>query len=151
MLAIPTLSHLFRDVVDAPPLPLPFFVAPRPAAGFPSPALDYVQDALDLRDLLITNPPATFFLRVDGISMIDAAILHGDILIVDRSVTPRSGKIVVATYDGDFYVKRLKRIGSIMALVSENHADSAKYRPMPIDENHTCEIFGVVTGIARKL
>ncbi|MFN2369128.1 MAG: LexA family protein, partial [Desulfurivibrionaceae bacterium] len=76
------------------------------SAGFPSPAEDYIEQHLDLNELLIRRPAATFFVRVNGDSMTGAGINHGDILIVDRSVEPAGGKIVIAVIDGEFTVKR---------------------------------------------
>ena len=79
------------------------------AAGFPSPAEQYVEAPLDLNQLLISRPAATFFLRVAGDSMIDAGIFEGDILVVDRSIEAKDGMIVVACVDGEFTVKTLKK------------------------------------------
>lgn len=77
------------------------------AAGFPSPADDYIETGIDLNDALIRHPSSTFFLRVSGDSMRGAGIQHGDLLIVDRSLELRSGKIVVAVIEGAFTLKRL--------------------------------------------
>lgn len=79
------------------------------AAGFPSPADDYIDSGIDLNEQLIRHPSSTFFLRVSGESMGGAGILHGDLLIVDRSLEPRPGRIVVAVLDGAFTLKRLAR------------------------------------------
>ena len=85
----------------------PLFFVPI-SAGFPSPAEDYVQEQLDLHKLLVRNQAATFFLKVKGDSMSGAGIRDGDLLVVDRSVAPVSGKIVIAAWEGDLVVKRLK-------------------------------------------
>ena len=77
------------------------------SAGFPSPADDYIQGRLDLNELMIQHPAATFFVRVSGDSMIGAGIHHDDILVVDRSLDPASGKVVIAVVNGDLTVKRL--------------------------------------------
>jgi DNA polymerase V len=77
------------------------------SAGFPSPADDYIESQLDLNQHLITNPCATFFLKVSGDSMIEAGISEGDLLIVDKSLTPAHGKVVIAAYNGELTVKRL--------------------------------------------
>src|SRR4051812_42494899 len=83
------------------PLRLPYVDFPRPQAGFPSPAVDYTETSLDLHDLLVENPTATFYLRVQGDSMIDAHVFDGDVLVVDRSRKPARGKIVIASiHDG---------------------------------------------------
>lgn len=125
-------------------LPLSFFTT-RPAAGFPSPGDDVVEDALDINDLLVDHPEATFYVRVAGDSMEGAGIFHNDILVVDRSVEPASGAIVVAAVYGELVVKRLRKQGSGFALVSEN----AAYEPILVDENEDCTIWGVVTGSVR--
>jgi DNA polymerase V len=117
----------------------------QPAAGFPAPGDDMVERPLDLNDLLIDNPTSTFFVRVSGDSMEGAGIFDGDYLIVDRSVTPESGKIVVAAVFGELVVKRLSKKGSVPALVSENEA----YEPILINEQEDVFIWGVVIGSAR--
>lgn len=142
-----------RRIATAHPFPprrtWPFFESPRPQAGFPSPATDYVERALDLNELLVTNPPATFFVRVQGDSMADSGILDGDLLAVDRSIDPKPGKIVVAAYDGELLVKRLRRLKGRLTLCSEN-ATHPEYRPLPLDEAQECTLWGVVTGVIRK-
>ena len=95
-------------------------MASRIAAGFPSPADDYVERQIDLNTHLIQHREATFILRVTGWSMRDAGIFDGDEIIVDRAITPVDGKIVVAAINGDLTVKRLRRIGSAVHLVAEN-------------------------------
>jgi DNA polymerase V len=92
------------------PLPqvllLPLFGG-KVAAGFPSPADDYVEKSLDLNELLVKRPAATFFVRVQGASMIGAGIHNGDMLVVDRSLEAQSGSVVIAVINGDLTVKRL--------------------------------------------
>jgi DNA polymerase V len=112
------------------------------SAGFPSPAEDYIEQCLDLNELLIQNPSATFFVRVNGDSMTGAGINHDDILIVDRSLEPVSGKIVIAIVEGEFTVKRLFKDGDTCKLLAENPA----YPPLEISEESSCEIWGVVTS-----
>jgi DNA polymerase V len=121
-----------------------YFVT-RPAAGFPSPGDDVAEDALDINDLLIDHPEATFYVRVSGDSMEGAGIFHNDILVVDRSIEVHNGAIVVAAVYGELVVKRLRKQGSGFALVSENTA----YEPILVDENDDCTIWGVVTGSVR--
>ncbi|HXM85500.1 MAG TPA: translesion error-prone DNA polymerase V autoproteolytic subunit [Stellaceae bacterium] len=123
------------------------FEAPRPAAGFPSPAADYVEGSLDLNQRLIARPAATFILRVSGDSMRRAGIHSGDLAIVDRSITPRSGQIVVATLNGEFVVKRLRRRARQIWL--EPDSDDPLYRPIEIGEDSGLEIWGVVTHTIR--
>jgi len=118
-------------------LELPLFTCPV-AAGFPSPAEDWIEQTLDLNDLLIKNPPATFLLRVSGDSMTEAGIVDGSILIVDRSISPKSGMIVVASVDGDLTVKRLA--GPVDAMVLR--AANPEYADIPITENTM--IWGIV-------
>jgi len=112
------------------------------SAGFPSPAEDYIEQRLDLNELLIQNPAATFFVRVNGDSMSGAGINNKDILIVDRSLEPVSGKIVIAIINGEFTVKRLFKNGDSCKLVAEN----PDYPPIEISEESACEIWGVVTS-----
>ncbi len=128
-----------REVVSSP------LYASRPAAGFPSPGDDMVEKALDLNDLLIDNPNSTFFVRVEGDSMEGAGIFSGDILVVDRSVTARSGHIVVAAVYGEMVVKRLRQISDRVELISENNS----YAPIPINEAEDCYLWGVVIGSVR--
>src|SRR5690606_11074614 len=107
-----TLSHMSQPVpVSISPLILPLAEA-TVRAGFPSPAADFSVRRLDLNDILITHPQATFLLRVRGDSMRDIGIDDGDTLVVDRALTPQHGSIVVAVLDGEFTVKQLyKRAG----------------------------------------
>jgi DNA polymerase V len=130
---------------------LPLIASPCPQAGFPSPAADYVEETLDLNELMVRNPPATFFVRVRGESMVDAKVFEGDILSVDRSIDPRPGHIVVASYSGDLYVKRLARLaGGRLALVSENAARRDEYPILYLDQAEDCTLWGVVTGSVRR-
>lgn len=121
--------------------------ASQPAAGFPAPGDDLVEQPLDLNDLLVEHPTATFFVRVTGDSMEGARIFDGDILVVDRSIEPTSGKLVVAAVYGELVVKRLHKTASGLTLVSENE----NYEPILIDDSEGCFIWGVVTGSARVL
>ena len=137
--------------VDLPRLNLALFESPRPQAGFPSPAADYIEERIDLNELLIRNPPATFCARVSGDSMIDIGILDEDLVTVDRSLEPRPGKVVVAAYDGSIYVKKLRKIGGRLALCSENQKRLADYPPMFLDQAQDHTVWGVVTGVVRAL
>lgn len=133
-------------------LTLPFVEAPVLQAGFPSPAADYVETALDLHEYLISNPVATFYAKVRGDSMIDALIHDGDILVVDRSITARMNRIVVATSSADrdrLYVKTFGKACGRPALLSRNEKKSAQYPPIFLDETEY-EIWGVVTAVIRK-
>jgi DNA polymerase V len=124
--------------------PAPLF-ASQPAAGFPAPGDDVVEKPLDLNDLLIDNPTATFFVRVAGDSMEGAGIFNGDILVVVRSVEATDGRIVVAAVFGELVVKRLKKYKDKAELVSENDS----YRPIAINDVDDVYIWGVVIGSAR--
>ena len=121
------------------PSALPFF-ATAVQAGFPSPADDYLEGALDLNEHLIRRPAATFFLRVLGDSMTAAGIHSGDLLIVDRSVHPGDGKIVIAVIDGELAVKRLYRRRGRIRLLAEN----PRYQPIDINDEQNLHIWGVV-------
>lgn len=101
---------------------------------------------LDLNQLLIHHPVATYFVRVEGDAMRGDAILSNDILIVDRSLDPQAGQIVVAAIDGAFLVRRLQREGDRYTLESSNRADP----PIALHEGEELQIFGVVTGVVRQ-
>jgi DNA polymerase V len=128
-----------------PRRPIPLFLE-RVSAGFPSPAQGFVEKALDLNELCVQHPAATFFVRVSGDSMIDAGIFPGDILVVDRSLQPTHGQIVIAIVDGEFTVKQLA-LRPRPRLIPRNPA----YPPIEIGSEHTLEIFGVVTRSIRDL
>ncbi|MDD8053458.1 MAG: translesion error-prone DNA polymerase V autoproteolytic subunit [Thermotogota bacterium] len=117
------------------------------SAGFPSPADDYMEVGLDLNEELIKNPAATYFVRVSGDSMIDAGIHDHDILIVDRSIEAREGKIVIAILDGELVVKRLQRVKDQLFLVPENK----KFRPIPIHPESDFLIWGTVTNVIHSV
>lgn len=117
------------------------------SAGFPSAGDDSVEERLDLNELLIKHPAATFFLRVSGNSMIGAGIHEGDILIVDRSLKPGHGKIVIASLNGELTVKRLFIEGGKIKLVAEN----AAYPPIDISEEIDFRVWGVVTNVIHSV
>jgi DNA polymerase V len=116
------------------------------SAGFPSPAQDYVEKALDLNELCIKRPAATFFVRVEGDSMIQAGIYAGDILVVDRSVTAEHGDTVIVAIHGEMTVKELE-LRPTVRLVPRNPAYSA----IEIPEGTALDIFGVVTNVIRNI
>jgi repressor LexA len=113
-------------------------------AGFPSPAEEELADTLSLDDLLIENPDATFLLRVSGDSMSEAGILPGDMVIVDRGQTPKSGDIVIAEVDGQWTMKYLRKRGESVTLIPAN----PNYKP--IKPKNELKIGGVVTAVVRK-
>lgn len=117
------------------------------SAGFPSPADDHIEQQLDLNEHLIHNPVSTFFVRVSGESMKDVGIFPNDILIVDRSITPVNGKIVIAVVDGELTVKRLKTENGVLFLMPEN----PDFKPIAIKELQDVSIWGVVTNVIHAL
>ena len=128
--------------------PLPWFSHKVPA-GFPSPADDHVEKRLDPNEFLIDQADATFFVTIQGESMIDVGLMPGDKAVVDRSKMPSIGDIVLAVVDGDFTIKVLNRgkDGSPRLLPANA---SGKYQPIEIKENMTFEVWGVVTGSFRR-
>lgn len=116
-------------------------------AGFPSPAADYEERDLDFNELLVRRKASTYCLRVSGDSMEEAGILDGDILVVDRSVRPADGDIIVASLEGSFTVKRLRITAGGVILCAENH----RYSDIPIADEQDFLIFGVVTGVVRTM
>lgn len=118
----------------------------RPQAGFPAPGDDQVEKILDINDLVVQNPAATFFVRVEGDSMEGAGIFSGDVLVVDRAVEVRDRRIVVAAVNGELLVKRLVREGNQQLLVSEND----QYAPIVLGSDEECFIWGVVVGSVRQ-
>jgi len=142
----------------SPTVSLPVPVAPRTSlqrplylsrvqAGFPSPADDYVQEAIDLNEHLIRRPTSTFYVRVSGDSMVGAGIHDGDILIVDRAEEPKDEAIVVAALDGDLTVKRLRTAHGALYLMPENDA----HAPIEVSSDADLVIWGVVQHVIHSL
>lgn len=117
------------------------------SAGFPSPADDHIEQQLNLNEHLIKNPASTFFVRVSGESMKDVGIFPNDILIVDRSIKPVDGKIVIAVIDGELTVKRLKKEKNGILLMPEN----PDFKPIAVKELQDFSIWGVVTNVIHAL
>jgi len=117
------------------------------AAGFPSPAQDYIESTLDLNELLIEHPTATFFVKVQGFSMVNAGINPDDILIVDRAVEPSHRKIIIAVLDGELTVKRLEIKGDRWFLTPEN----PEFLSLEITEDMDFQAWGVVTYSIHRL
>ncbi|APD48623.1 translesion error-prone DNA polymerase V autoproteolytic subunit [Synechococcus sp. CS-602] len=117
------------------------------AAGFPSPADDYVEVGIDLNEQLIRHPSSTFFLRVSGDSMTGAGIHHGDLLIVDRSVEPRPGRIVVAVLEGAFTLKRLALHRGRLRLEAAHPA----YPPLELSDADDLRLWGVAIHAIHPL
>ncbi len=121
----------------------------RTSAGFPSPADDYLDKALDLNALLIKNRVATFFMRVDGNALAATGIRHDDMLIVDRSLTAASGKIVVAVAAGELVVRKVELQGDKMVLVADDAAIAAEVLEDALD-GQGVQIWGVVTAVVHQ-
>jgi DNA polymerase V len=128
------------------PVLLPLFTG-KVAAGFPSPADDYVEKTLDLNELLVQKPAATFFARAQGESMLGAGIHPNDILVVDRSIEPVPGKIVICALNGELVVKRLKRGADQWILASEN----PYYPDILLHEELEMVVWGVVTNVIHAV
>lgn len=137
---------LLWAALDPPPVLIPLGMTPV-SAGFPSPAEDYADRRLDINDYLVRNPVSTFFFTVRGNSMQDADIDDGDILVVDRSIEPAHGHIVVAFVNGERLVKRLHRQRNTVALLAANPA----YPPLELRDGNALEIWGVVVGKFKRI
>jgi len=116
-------------------------------AGFPSPAEDYIEKTLDFNEYLVKHPAATFTVKVAGNSMTGAGIHNGDLLIVDRAITPAHNRIVIAVLDGELTVKRLVRQGQKVFLAAEN----PEYSPIEVPPESNFEIWGVVTNVIHPV
>ncbi|WP_300436022.1 translesion error-prone DNA polymerase V autoproteolytic subunit [Christiangramia sp.] len=114
-------------------------------AGFPSPADDHLDSNIDLNIELIKDKDATFFGRVQGDSMTEAGIDHGDLLIINKSLEPRNGKIAVCFIDGEFTVKRIKIEKEIVWLIAENK----HYPPIKVNKDNDFLIWGIVTNVIK--
>ena len=130
----------------ARPIRRPLFLSRIPA-GFPSPADEYIETKLSLDEHLIQHEAATFFLRVKGDSMINAGIHDGDLLIVDRALTPQDGNIVIAVLDGELTLKRLLLRDPEIILMPEN----PKYPPITLNAERDLTLWGVVTNVVHSL
>jgi len=132
--------------IDAPVRSLPLAGA-RARLGFPSPAEDFLDDTVDLHQLLVRNAPATFLYRAEGWSMLGAGICDGDILVVDRSVRPLEGDLVLASWDGNQPVCKVLLFRGEQVELQSAHPD---HPPILLEVGTEVEIFAV-TGIARQL
>jgi DNA polymerase V len=140
-----SLPRLRTATLSAPLCRLPLLLQRIPA-GFPSPADEYAETALDLNTYLVRNRTATFFFRVIGDSMTGAHIHDGDLLVVDRSIEPRHGHIVLAVINSEYTVKRLHHLNGIIELRAENPA----YPPIHFREHDELQVWGVVTGAVSR-
>jgi len=116
-------------------------------AGFPSPAEDFMDVALDLNKELVHNPSSTFFARVKGVSMIDDGIGDGDMLIIDKSVEPYDGCLAVCFVDGEFTLKRYRNMGDYALLIPANK----DYKPIRVDADNQFAVWGVVKYLIKKV
>ena len=135
--------------MNTPTLPRPCFLPFDPgklSAGFPAPTGDHDERQLDINTYLVRNPAATFFFQVEGRSMEGAEIFDGDILVVDRSLTPRHGQIVVAFINGERLVKRLHCRDNQVVLLAENR----DFPPFPLHEGLELVIWDMMTGKFKR-
>lgn len=147
------LSHKTLEIVaiyatahDAKKVLIPLLHG-RVSAGFPSSAENFIDKSLDLNELLIKHPTATFFIRVKGDSMINAGIHSDDILIVDRALSVSNNKIVIARLYDELTVKRIKVEGATLFLIPDNN----EYQPMRITDSMDFEVWGVVTYVIHHV
>lgn len=124
----------------------PLFVS-AVSAGFPSPADDFMEGTLDFNQYLVRHPAATFCVRVSGNSMIGAGIFQNDILVVDRSIKPGHGHVVIAALDGDLTVKRLMRESGRFYLFADNES----FKPIEIKDGDDLHVWGVATHVIHAL
>jgi len=117
------------------------------SAGYPSPSDDYIEGKIDLNEHLIHHPSSTFFVRVAGYSMLNTGMHPGDILVVDRSLEPRHGKIVIAALEDELTVKRLYKKAGEIRLMPENE----DYEPIEISSEADLHIWGVVTNVIHPV
>ena len=118
-------------------------------AGFPSPAED-IREKLDLVKLLVKHKASTLFFRIDGVSMIDAAMDDGDITIVDRAVEPYNNCKAVCYIDGEYTVKRVEMTDGKVRLMPANELNT-KYKPIEVQPENQFIIWGVVTYTIKKM
>ncbi len=124
----------------------PLYLSPV-SAGFPSAAEDYIDSQINLHELLVRNPTATFFLRASGDSMLGVGIHDGDLLVVDRSLEASHNRVVIAALDGELLVKKLCRKGGSVMLKSANEG----YPDFDISEREHVHIRGVVSYVVHRL
>jgi DNA polymerase V len=116
-------------------------------AGFPSPAEDYWEPALDLNQALIKNPSATFYGRVKGEALKDAGVDNGDLLVIDKSLAYRNGVLAVCYINGEFTLKRIRIEGNTLLLMAANQ----DHEPVAVKEGADFSVWGIVTHIIKKV
>lgn len=139
------LNDVLFPALDSQLIHVPMF-SHKVAAGFPSPADDYIEGRLSLDEHLIQNKEATFFVRAKGDSMKGAGIFDGDLLVVDKSLSPQSGDIVIAIVDGEFTVKRLINSNGVIILKPEN----PHFKNIEFKDGQELQLWGVVTSTVKK-
>lgn len=138
--------EIYRTPEVLKPLARPLFMCAVPA-GFPSPADDYIELELDLNELLIERPSATFYIKAIGDSLDKAGIRAGDVMIVDRSLEPKNGSIVIAIIDNELTVKLFYRKGEGIELRPDS--TNPIHRIITIRPDQEFMVWGVVKGLAR--
>jgi len=132
-----TLDFYIPDYTTELELPL---VQTGISAGFPSPADDFIELTIDLNKFLVKHKDTTYFARVKGHSMKNAGIYDGDLLVIDKSLSPQDGKIAICQIDGEFTVKRIKIEKDIVWLIAENE----DYKPIKVTPENELMIWGIV-------
>jgi DNA polymerase V len=117
------------------------------ATGFGAAADDYAERGIDLNEQLIKNKPATFFMRVNSDAMIDAGIHSGDVVIVDRSIEAKNGKVIIAVLDGEMLIRRLEINQNKKRLLPA----TKKLSPVEINDSNTFSVWGVVTYVIHSV
>lgn len=138
-------GDILWPALESFPVHLPLF-GHKVAAGFPSPADDYIEGRLSLDEHLIRHKEATFFVRAKGNSMVGAGIFDGDLLVVDKSLTPTPGDIIIAIVDGDLTVKRFEQRGKKIILKPEN----PRFKEIELKDGQELQVWGVVTATVKK-
>jgi DNA polymerase V len=128
-------------------LPVITYFSSYVSAGFPSPVDDAVESRLDLNKLLVKHEAATFFMQVKGEAMKDAGIYSGDILVVDRSLPPKHGRIVIAVVGDEMFIRRLYKLRNKVLLMPENK----EYEPLEIKGDVESMIWGVVNYVIHQV
>lgn len=132
------------DITSKQPLP---FADEGIRAGFPSPAQDYLEQAIDLNKELVRHPASTFYGRVVGDSMIDEGIEEGDVLVIDKSLEVQEGDMVVCFIDGEFTLKRIRIETDVVWLVPSN----SEYPLIKVTSDNNFIVWGVVTYTIKKI
>lgn len=139
-----TTIDLYAALIDTE-LELPY-VSGGISAGFPSPALDFIDLTIDLNKHLIKHPSSTFYGRVKGYSMRDEGIDDGDLLVIDKGIEPTDGKIAVCFIDGEFTIKKIKLEKNACWLMPANE----NYKPIKVTADNDFVIWGIVTHVIKS-